>query len=88
MTIAVVLVILDGVTADETRADHHDIGRISKTLLGEETSLVAILNGEKSTDFQKLQRTTSKTKPMQYLYRVTKLAVGLQILKYSKVCLV
>jgi hypothetical protein len=49
--IVFVVIVVDSTAADQTGANHHDIGRMSKALLRKETPVVSVLNGKNFDHF-------------------------------------
>jgi ABC-type transport system involved in cytochrome bd biosynthesis fused ATPase/permease subunit len=49
--VVVVVIVVDSTAADQTGANHHNIGRMSKALLRKETPVVSILDGKNFDHF-------------------------------------
>jgi hypothetical protein len=55
--INVVAVITNSIAADQARADYHNVSRIAKPLVWEESSIVSVLNGKNFNHFGQSQWT-------------------------------
>jgi hypothetical protein len=51
VVVVVVIVVVDSTAADQTGANHHNIGRIWKALLRKETPIISVLNGKNFDHF-------------------------------------
>jgi hypothetical protein len=49
--IVFVVIVVDSTAADQTGANHHDIGRMSKALLRKETPVVSVFDGKNFDHF-------------------------------------